>query len=263
MATENKGEVSQQTQVPVNNAPAQTQSTAGSDNKDVVTDKQRARSRSPDRKRSRSPRKSSRSRSRGRSRSRSPRKGDVEQCKLYIGNISFRSSERDMRDAFSKYGKVADVLIPEDRQTGRQRGFCFVSFENERDADDALKNMDGREIDGRAIRVSKARQMPAGGGSGGGPRGPPRGERPPSNGGKEGCRDFARGNCSRGDRCRYDHGGGVDGGKSYDDRQAPRYDDNRGPGGYDQRGGGPGGYDQRGPPGGFDDRYRDDGRGRY
>jgi len=242
--SENKSEAgAAQTAAPSANQPANgTSESKPEADKERRSSKERKRSRSPARKSSRSPRRSSRSPRRDKG------SGDVESCKLYIGNISYKADDRDMRDAFSKYGKISDVLIPMDRD-GRQRGFCFVTFESERDADDALKNMDGREIDGRALRVSKARS-----GGGGGPRregggAPPRGR---GGGSSDACRDFARGSCTRGDRCRFGHGGssgGSSGGYDNDRGYPPRYEERGGRGGYDNY---DRGYDDR--SGGYGDR---------
>jgi len=163
----------------------------------------RRSSRSP-RRRSRSPRRSSRSPRR----SRSPRGVDAGGTKIYIGNISFKTRESDLEYYFEKYGKITDVYIPREPGSERPRGFAFVTFRDARDAEDAADAMDNRDIDGRAVRVNLAR--PRGpppssfGGGGGGGGGRSRG------GGREPCRDFQRGTCSRGDSCRYSHDSGRD-----------------------------------------------------
>ena len=76
--------------------------------------------------------------------------------KMYVGNLPFSSSEEDVRELFSKYGKVESVNLIRDRETGRSRGFCFVEMSNE-DASKAMKALDGTEFGGRKIRVNEAR----------------------------------------------------------------------------------------------------------
>jgi len=75
--------------------------------------------------------------------------------KLYIGNLSFKSTEEAIRSFFSAVGEVQSVNIITDRETGRPRGFCFVEMEN---ADEAISQLNGQQLDGRALNVSEARQ---------------------------------------------------------------------------------------------------------
>lgn len=116
--------------------------------------------------------------------------GPLEENKLYVANLNFRTRAEDVKDEFSRFGRVQDVFLPPDRETGGSRGFAFVTFTDHRDADDAVETMDGREFDGRVITVQKARARRAA---------------PISQGGKEPCRDFQRGLCQRGTACRYRH----------------------------------------------------------
>jgi len=90
--------------------------------------------------------------------------------RLYVGNLSFQTTEHALEDAFAADGrKVASVSIMLDRDTGRSRGFAFVEMESEEDAQAAIKAMDGQEVDGRALRVNEAEdRKPRGGGGGGG-----------------------------------------------------------------------------------------------
>merc|ERR1719273_671695 len=125
----------------------------------------RRRSRSP-RRRSRSPRRRSRSPRRSPSRSLSPRGG--QKNKVYIGNLSFKTREEDIEYEFQRYGRVNDIYLPLDRETGRPRGFGFVTFEDDRDAKEAVRDMDGRKLDGRELRVEVARAKPQNSGSRGG-----------------------------------------------------------------------------------------------
>ena len=98
--------------------------------------------------------------------------------KLYVGNISYNSTEASLRTAFEADGRqVREVALIMDRETGRPRGFAFVQMGSEQDAKAAIAALDGKEIDGRSIRVNEAQERPAGGGGGGGGRGGGRGDR--------------------------------------------------------------------------------------
>lgn len=93
----------------------------------------------------------------------------IVSSKLFIGGLSFNTQEDSLRQAFSAHGDIQDVRIITDRETGRSRGFGFVTFGSEADAEAALQGMDGKVLDGRAIRVDYASNTPPrGGGFGGG-----------------------------------------------------------------------------------------------
>ena len=77
--------------------------------------------------------------------------------KLYVGNMSFKTTEADLRDAFGKFGSVTDVYIASDRETGRPRGFAFVTFSNDTESKLAAEKMNGVDIDGRALTVNEAK----------------------------------------------------------------------------------------------------------
>ncbi len=77
--------------------------------------------------------------------------------KLYVGNLSFDTSESQLREMFGQAGAIRSVTIPMDRATDRPRGFAFVEMETGADALNAIKMFDGKEVDGRTIRVSEAR----------------------------------------------------------------------------------------------------------
>jgi len=77
--------------------------------------------------------------------------------KLYVGNLSFNTSEADLRAAFSQFGTVTDVYIANDRMTGRPRGFAFVTFSTDTESKLAAEKMNGTELDGRALNVNEAR----------------------------------------------------------------------------------------------------------
>jgi cold-inducible RNA-binding protein len=90
--------------------------------------------------------------------------------KLYVGNLSFTSTENDLRDLFSGYGAPASVNLITDRDTGRSKGFGFVEFTNDEEAKAAMNALNGREFEGRALTVNEARPRTDGGGSRGGYR---------------------------------------------------------------------------------------------
>jgi len=88
--------------------------------------------------------------------------------KLYVGNIPWRASVDELRDLFAQFGNVEDCFIPQDRESGRPRGFAFVTMAS--GSDQAIQNLNETEWQGRTIRVNEA-QPPSGGGGGGGFRG--------------------------------------------------------------------------------------------
>ncbi|MHC1790269.1 RNA-binding protein [Desulfovibrio aerotolerans] len=90
--------------------------------------------------------------------------------KLYVGNLSFSSTENDIRDHFSAYGEVLSVNLITDRETGRLRGFGFVEMDDA-GAAAAIQNLDGKELGGRTLKVNEAQDKPRSGGGGGGGRG--------------------------------------------------------------------------------------------
>lgn len=97
-----------------------------------------------------------------------------QSSKLFIGGLSWQTDESQLRDAFSSFGEVIEAKIVMDRDTGRSKGFGFVSFASTNDADAAMKSMDGRDLGGRTLRVNFAIDKPrvfggfGGGGYGGG-----------------------------------------------------------------------------------------------
>ncbi len=90
--------------------------------------------------------------------------------KIYVGNMSFKTSEADLRDAFGKFGAVTDVYIATDRETGRPRGFAFVTMGTADEAKAAIEKMNGADLDGRQLTVNEAKPKEAMGGGGGGNR---------------------------------------------------------------------------------------------
>jgi RNA recognition motif-containing protein len=91
--------------------------------------------------------------------------------RLYVGNLSFNTSTDTVRDCFSAYGTVSDVHVVTDRETGRSRGFAFVTMGSDAEAQRAIAETNGQLIDGRALRVNEAEERRGGGGGGGGGRG--------------------------------------------------------------------------------------------
>ncbi len=77
--------------------------------------------------------------------------------KLYVGNISFQTDESSLEQAFSAFGNVRSAKIITDRATGRSRGFGFVEMETDDEAQECIRNLDGKELQGRNLRVSVAR----------------------------------------------------------------------------------------------------------
>ncbi len=89
--------------------------------------------------------------------------------KLYIGNLSFNTDEQALESLCSNYGSVSDVAIITDRDTGRSRGFGFVTFDDDAAAQEAIEALNGTEVDGRTLTVNEAKpkENRSGGGGGG------------------------------------------------------------------------------------------------
>lgn len=90
--------------------------------------------------------------------------------KLFVGGLSFRTDNDGLRQAFENFGPLVEAVVVVDRDMGRSRGFGFVTFQEKADAQRAIQELDGKELDGRTIRVNEAteRQPRSGGGGGGG-----------------------------------------------------------------------------------------------
>ena len=112
---------------------------------------------------------------------------------MYVGNLSYDATDSDIRELFEAHGTVSDVFIVKDRESGRPRGFAFVSMETPEEMNAAIEGLNGKEFAGRALTINEAR---------------PREERPQGGGG------YNRGGDRRG---RGDYGGGDRGGRG-DDR---------------------------------------------
>ncbi|MCC7479788.1 RNA-binding protein [bacterium] len=137
---------------------------------------------------------------------------------IYVGNLSFKTTEAELRDAFAVHGTVESARLVTDKFTGQPRGFGFVEMPDDTQARAAIAALDGKELGGRALRVNEAQPRAEGGGGGGG-----RGGYGGGGGGRSG-------------------GGGYGGGGG-----------GRGGGGYGGGGGGRGGYggDRDGGGGGY------------
>lgn len=90
--------------------------------------------------------------------------------RLYVGNLSFNTSNDSVRDAFARFGEVTDVHLVTDRQTGQPRGFGFVTMGTREAAQAAIAGMNGSSLDGRDLRVNEAEERQGGGFGGGGKR---------------------------------------------------------------------------------------------
>jgi len=91
--------------------------------------------------------------------------------KLYVGNLPFNTTENELQELFSQAGTVQEVMLMQDKFTGKSRGFAFVTMGSDQDAQNAITQLNGKTIEGRALTVNEARpreQRPAGGGYGGG-----------------------------------------------------------------------------------------------
>src|SRR6478735_3700771 len=99
----------------------------------------------------------------------------MSNSKLFVGNISFNTTENDLQDAFAAHGTVVEANLMMDRMSGRPRGFGFVTMSSPEEAQKAIEAMNGAQLDGRALTVNVARpreeRAPGGGGGGGGRRG--------------------------------------------------------------------------------------------
>jgi RNA recognition motif-containing protein len=77
---------------------------------------------------------------------------------MYVSNLSFHTTDEDLRKLFTQYGTVSSAKVITDRETGRSRGFGFVEMESSKEANEAMKNLDNKEIEGRPISVTVARE---------------------------------------------------------------------------------------------------------
>jgi RNA recognition motif-containing protein len=162
--------------------------------------------------------------------------------KLFVGGLSWNTTDDGLRSGFERFGTVTDAKVIQDRETGKSRGFGFVTFESPEIAQSACDEMNGKDLDGRTIRVSVAEDRRAGGGGGGGAGGG--GYRGAGGGGGGGYRGAGGGGGFGG-------GGGRDGGRG-----------GRDGGGFGGRDGGRGGRDS-GRDSGRGGRGGDEGGGEW
>lgn len=99
---------------------------------------------------------------------------------IFVGNLSFQTTDGDLQQAFGEYGSVERASVVRDRDSGQSRGFGFVEMSNAQEAEAAIQGLNGRELDGRALNVNEARPREDRGGS--------RGPRSGGNGGGGGGR---------------------------------------------------------------------------
>lgn len=126
--------------------------------------------------------------------------------KMYVGNLPFKATAQEITDLFSQYGAVTDVFLPVDRDTGRPRGFAFVSMDTPEAMNAAIEGLNGKDFGGRNLAINEARpreERP--GGFGSGPRGGGGGGRGGYGGGGAGRGGYGGGG-----------GGGGGGGKKWD-----------------------------------------------
>lgn len=76
---------------------------------------------------------------------------------IYVGNMAYRSTEEGLKDLFEQYGEVKSVKLITDRETGRAKGFAFIEMNNDSEANTAIENLNGKEFDGRTLRINEAR----------------------------------------------------------------------------------------------------------
>jgi RNA recognition motif-containing protein len=91
--------------------------------------------------------------------------------KLYVGNLPYSVGDSELQRLFEAHGSVVSAQVIIDRDTGRSKGFGFVEMGNDSEAQAAIADMNGKEVDGRSLTVNEARPKPEGGGGGGGGRG--------------------------------------------------------------------------------------------
>lgn len=93
----------------------------------------------------------------------------MQQNKLYVGNLPYSVEEADLQKEFSSYGEIEEVVVIKDRETGRSKGFAFVTFATQHAAESALE-LNGKDMGGRSMRVNVATDKPRSGGGRGGRR---------------------------------------------------------------------------------------------
>lgn len=87
--------------------------------------------------------------------------------KLFVGGLAWKTTDEGLRNAFQRFGEIAEAKVITDRETGRSRGFGFVTFTDDEAADNAINEMNGTQLEGRTIQVNQAQQKTFRGGHGG------------------------------------------------------------------------------------------------
>ncbi|HIJ69519.1 MAG TPA: RNA-binding protein [Deltaproteobacteria bacterium] len=134
---------------------------------------------------------------------------------IYIGNLSAKTTEEELREAFESFGDVDSAKIIKDNLTGRSRGFGFVEMPNQDQAQAAIEGLNGKELGGSPLTVNEAKPRESRGGRSFGGGGRPGGGRPPGGGGFGGGRDRRGGGGGGGSRGGGGGGGGGGGRRSY------------------------------------------------
>ncbi len=88
--------------------------------------------------------------------------------KMYVGNLSFKTTKQDIEALFSQHGQVTDVHLPTDRESGQPRGFAFVTMDSADSMNKAIEAVNGQDLDGRSLKVNEAQAREERGGGGGG-----------------------------------------------------------------------------------------------
>jgi cold-inducible RNA-binding protein len=102
---------------------------------------------------------------------------------IYVGNLSYDTTEDELKSTFEQFGQVGNVRIVKDKFSGESKGFAFVEMASKEESAAAISGLDGKELNGRTLKINEARPRTEGGGGGGGSRG-----RRPSGGGGGGGR---------------------------------------------------------------------------
>jgi len=100
-----------------------------------------------------------------------PQRKEYMSKKLFVGGLSWNTTDHELGTAFERHGEITEAKVINDRETGRSRGFGFVTFVDADSADSAISALDGTILDGRTIRVNEAQERSRGGNRGGGNRG--------------------------------------------------------------------------------------------